>query len=97
MYTPRSNVRFCKFEFEIEFISNQHKSIDTDQKHNTIAEIIHDTILNEGDVEKTAPVIAVDVVSSMGVSIATSTDMAERLAHDKPRNHASGTQLIQTN
>ena len=42
-------------------------------------------------------VMAVDVVSSMVMSIATTTGMAERSAQDNPRSRAAGTQLIQAN
>ena len=41
--------------------------------------------------------MAVDIVSLMGMSITTMTDTTERLAHDNSRSRASGTQFTLTN
>ena len=45
----------------------------------------------------TIPAMSVEVVSSMGMSIATTTAMAKQLARDGKRSHAAGAQLIQAN
>ena len=43
----------------------------------------------------TIPRWLVEVVSSMGVSLATTTEMAKRSARDSKRSRAAGAELIQ--